>query len=70
MTEKLVNVVCEKHSLQHDKLADFRYLSGTLELVLASAANLALITKHPFSAVILTVDSGPVGLMVIGGAQR
>ncbi|MGC6390115.1 hypothetical protein ACMV8I_21055 [Ewingella sp. S1.OA.A_B6] len=37
MTEKLVNIVCEEHSLQHDQLVDFRYLSGVLELVLASS---------------------------------
>jgi hypothetical protein len=37
MTEKLVNIVCEQHGLQHDQLADFRYLSGTLELVLTSS---------------------------------
>lgn len=37
MTEKLVNIVCNEHCLQHNQLADFRYLSGTLELVLASS---------------------------------
>lgn len=36
MTEKIVNIVCEEHRLQHDQLVDFRYLSGVLELVLAS----------------------------------
>ncbi|WP_114194166.1 hypothetical protein [Edaphovirga cremea] len=37
MTEKLVNIACEEHCLQHNQLSDFRYLFGTLELVLASS---------------------------------
>ncbi|CNM15860.1 MULTISPECIES: hypothetical protein [Yersinia pseudotuberculosis complex] len=37
MTEKLVNVICDGYCLQGNQLVDFRYLSGTLELVLASS---------------------------------
>lgn len=36
MTEKLVNIACCVNHSQINQLVDFRYLSGTLELILAS----------------------------------
>lgn len=36
MAEKLINIICNEHCLQHIQLVDFRYLSGALELVLSS----------------------------------
>jgi hypothetical protein len=36
MTEKLVHIACNVSHFQKSQLVDFRYLSGTLELILAS----------------------------------